>query len=73
MGLARVQMECGWKVKITRLQWWRENNPGSSTLEGRVRKEGEKRGRKTKGVGGRYKGTPYVEDVVEEEEEEEEF
>jgi len=44
--LSSQSAECGWKVKITRLAWWREANPGSSTLAGRARKEGEKRGRK---------------------------
>jgi len=44
--LPRQLNECGWKVKITRLAWWREANPGSSTVAGRVRKEGQKRGRK---------------------------
>jgi hypothetical protein len=68
MSLARVQMEYGWNVNITRLQWWRENHPGSSTVEGRVRKAGERRGRKTKGLGGRYASTPDLPDVVEAEE-----
>jgi hypothetical protein len=58
--LQRVEMESGWKVEITRTMWWREDNPGSSTVEGRARKTGETRGRKTKGAGGRYKGTPDV-------------
>jgi len=38
--------ECGWHVKIKPLTWWRASQPGSGTRLGRMRKEGEKRGRK---------------------------
>jgi hypothetical protein len=44
----RTEEECGWNVTIKPLVWWRENHPGSSSREGRMRKEGEKRGRKRK-------------------------
>lgn len=39
-----------WGGHVNKNWWqlalWRANNPGSSTLEGRKRKEGETRGRK---------------------------
>jgi hypothetical protein len=42
----RIEEECGWRIRIKPLTWWREDRPDSSTREGRMRKEGEKRGRK---------------------------
>jgi hypothetical protein len=40
--------EYGWNVSLRPEVWWRENHPGSSTTEGRKRKDGQKRGRKKK-------------------------
>jgi hypothetical protein len=45
-------------VQLSAIRWWREANPGSSTVEGRVRKEGQMRGRKKKAFGGWYDSVP---------------